>query len=239
VSGTEIVVITLVVAAGACIQGAVGFGLGLLAAPVLALYDTDLVPGPLLFVMVPFTLLVARRERSALDFRGIRWAFVGRVPGTIAGSLAVASLPEGGLAVLFGSLVLVAVALSVAGWTLHPTPGTLVTAGAASGFMGTATSIGGPPMALVYQRRSGPELRATLAAYFVVGASFSVLALAVVGEFGGRDVRLGLVLLPGMLAGYAVSGAAVKVLDRGYTRAAVLGFAALSSIVLIGRELLL
>jgi hypothetical protein len=239
VSGWEILVITLVVATGACIQSAVGFGLGLLAAPVLALYDTDLVPGPLLFVMVPLTVLVARRERSALDFHGLRWAFVGRVPGTIAGSLAVASLPEGGLAVLFGSLVLVAVALSVAGWTLHPTTGTLVTAGAASGFMGTATSIGGPPMALVYQRRSGPELRATLAAYFVVGATFSVAALAVVGEFGGRDVRLGLVLLPGMLAGYALSGRAAKVLDRGYTRAAVLGFAALSSVVLIARELLL
>jgi uncharacterized membrane protein YfcA len=238
-SPVEIVVITTVVALGACIQSAVGFGLGLLAAPVLAYVDTDLVPGPLLFVMVPLTVLVARRERGSLDFRGIRWAIAGRIPGTIAGSLAVAMLPEGPLAVFFAVLVLAAVALSVSGWHLRPTTRTLVTAGAASGFMGTATSIGGPPMALVYQRSTGPQLRATLAAYFVVGAAFSLLTLALVGEFGGDEVRLGLVLLPGMLAGYLLSGLAATVLDRGHTRTAVLAFATLSSLVLLARELLL
>lgn len=234
----EIAVVTLAVAAGACVQTAVGFGLGLLAAPVLALYDTTLVPGPLLFVMVPLTVLVARRERGALDFQGIRWALVGRIPGTIAGSVAVAVLPEGPLAVLFASLVLLAVVLSLTGWTLRPTTRTLVTAGAASGFMGTATSIGGPPMALVYQRSTGPQLRATLAAYFVVGAAFSLAMLAVVGEFGAEELRLGLLLLPGMLIGYLTSGVLARVLDRGYTRAAVLLFASVSSIVLLLRELL-
>jgi uncharacterized membrane protein YfcA len=238
VTPNEIVVVTLAVAAGTSVQSAVGFGLGLLAAPVLALYDTDLVPGPLLFVMVPLTVLVAARERGSLDFRGIRWALVGRVPGTVAGSLAVALLPEGPLAVLFASLVLVAVLLSLTGWHLRPTPSTLLTAGAASGFMGTATSIGGPPIALVYQRRSGPELRSTLAAYFLVGAAFSLLMLAVVGEFGMSDLRLGLLLVPGMVLGYATSGVVARRLDRGYTRAAVLLFASASSIVLIVRELL-
>lgn len=236
-SALDLALVTAVVAAGACVQTAVGFGLGLLAAPVLALVDVDLVPGPLLFVMVPLTVLVARRERGALDFRGIRWAIAGRVPGTVAGSLAVAALPKGPLAVLFGSLVLVAVALSVAGWHLQPTTRTLLTAGAASGFMGTATSIGGPPMALVYQRASGPELRSTLAAYFVVGAAFSLATLAAVGEFGWHELRLGLLLLPGMLLGYLASGAAARVLDRGYTRTAVLTMATVSSLVLIVREL--
>ena len=234
----EIAVVTLAVAAGTSVQGAVGFGLGLLAAPVLALYDTDLVPGPLLFVMVPLTVLVAARERGALDFRGIRWALAGRVPGTIAGSLAVALLPEGPLTVLFASLVLVAVLLSLTGWHPHPTTPALLTAGAASGFMGTATSIGGPPIALVYQRRSGPELRSTLAAYFLVGAAFSLLMLAVVGEFGMAELRLGLLLVPGMLLGYSASAVLARTLDRGYTRAAVLVFASVSSIVLLVRELL-
>jgi uncharacterized membrane protein YfcA len=238
VTPNEIAVVTLAVAAGTSVQSAVGFGLGLLAAPVLALYDTDLVPGPLLFVMVPLTVLVAARERASLDFRGIRWALVGRVPGTVAGSLAVALLPEGPLAVLFASLVLVAVLLSLTGWHPHPTTPTLLTAGAASGFMGTATSIGGPPIALVYQRRSGPELRSTLAAYFLVGAAFSLLMLAVVGEFGMSDLRLGLLLVPGMVLGYATSGVVARRLDRGYTRAAVLLFASASSIVLLLRELL-
>lgn len=237
-TGEEVAVVTLVVAAGACIQAVVGFGLGLVAAPVLAFYDADLVPGPLLFVMVPLTVLVARRERGSLDFHGIRWALVGRVVGTVGGSIAVALLPEGPLAVLLACLVLLAVGLSLTGWHVRPTARTLVTAGAASGFMGTATSIGGPPMALVYQRSTGPELRSTLAAYFVVGAAFSLAMLAVVGEFGADELRLGLVLLPGALVGYASSGVLARVLDRGYTRATVLAFASASSIALLLRELL-
>jgi uncharacterized membrane protein YfcA len=233
VTGLELAIATLAVVIGACVQGVLGFGLGLIAAPVLAMVDTDLVPGPLLFVGVPLTVLVAVRERGSLDFRGVRWALVGRIPGTIAGTIAVAALPDGPLAVLLAVVVLTAVVLSVAGWRARPTPVTLVTAGTASGFMGTATSIGGPPMAIVYQRRAGPELRATLAAYFVVGAAFSLAMLAVAGEFGRRELGLGLLLLPGVLVGFSCSRVAARVLDRGHTRAAVLSFSSASALALL------
>jgi hypothetical protein len=237
VSGGEVAVATAVVAIGACVQGVVGFGLGLIAAPLLALLDPDLVPGPLLFVGVPLTVLVALKERAALDFHGIRWAIAGRVPGTVLGTVAVALLPDGPLVVLLGVVVLAAVVLSVGGWYVRPTTGTLVTAGMASGFMGTATSIGGPPMAMVYQRHGGPELRGTLAGYFLFGAAFSLAALAVGGEFGGRELSMGLVLLPGVVGGFSLSWLVARLLDRGYTRAAVLGCSALSAIVLILSEI--
>jgi uncharacterized protein len=237
VSAGQLVLVTLVVAGGAALQAVLGFGLGLIAAPVLALVDPALVPGPLLFVMVPLTVLVARRERGSLDLRGIRWALAGRVPGTIAGTVAVATLPERYLAVLLGGVVLLAVVLSVAGWGVRPTSPTLLVAGAASGFMGTATSIGGPPMALVYQRRSGPELRSTLAAYFVVGAAFSLATLSVAGQFDSRRLSQGLWLLPGVLAGYAMSARLARFLDGGHTRTAVLVASAISATVLIARQL--
>lgn len=236
-SEVELALVSLVVAAGAALQAVLGFGLGLIAAPVLAIVEPDLVPGPLLFVMVPLTVLVARRERGSLDLHGIRWALVGRVPGTLAGAAAVAALPERGLAVVLGSVVLLAVVSSVAGVHVDPTSRTLLAAGVASGFMGTATSIGGPPMAMVYQRRSGPELRSTLAAYFVVAASFSLLMLALAGEFDGDGLTHGLVLLPGVLAGYALSAPLGRYLDRGRTRRAVLAASATSAVVLIARQL--
>ena len=236
-SGGEVALATAVVAIGACVQGVVGFGLGLVSAPLLALLEPDLVPGPLLFVGVPLTVLVALKERASLDFHGIRWAIAGRVPGTVLGSIAVALLPDGPLVVLLGCVVLLAVGVSVRGWYVQPTTGTLVSAGLASGFMGTATSIGGPPMAMVYQRHGGPELRATLAGYFLFGAAFSLAALAVAGEFGGRELSLGLVLLPGVVGGFSLSWLVARLLDRGYTRVAVLGFSALSAVVLIAQEL--
>jgi uncharacterized membrane protein YfcA len=234
---SQLLIATVVVAVGASIQGVMGFGLGLIGAPILALLDPDLVPGPLLFAVLPLTVLVARRERGALDFHGVRWALVGRLPGTIVGSLAIAALPEGPLAVMLGGLVLVAVAISLAGWHVRPTTGTLLTAGAVSGFMGTATSIGGPPMALLYQRQSGPELRATLAAYFVVGGVISLTVLSLAGEFAGAELRAGVILLPGVLAGFAGSAALGRFIDRGHTRTAVLGFSAAASIALIVQQL--
>jgi uncharacterized membrane protein YfcA len=238
VSVAAIVVATLVVAVGASIQGTLGFGLGLIAAPILALLDPALVPGPLLFSILPLSVLVARRERGSLDLEGVRWAIIGRIPGTVLGVGAIAVLSQSALALMVGVVVLVAVALSVAGWQVTPSARTLATAGAASGFMGTATSIGGPPIAMVYQRQAGPEMRASLAAIFLFGGLLSVGLLVASGEFWTGELRHGLLLVPGVLVGYVGSGRLAGFLDRGYTRTAVLALSAVSAAALIVRELL-
>jgi uncharacterized membrane protein YfcA len=140
-----------------------------------------------------------------------------------------------GLAV--GGLVLTAVAMSATGMRLVPTPRTVGWAGFLSGFMGTASSIGGPPLALVYQHAPGPRLRATLAGYFVIGGAMSLAALALVGRFGRHEIELAGALLPGALLGFAVSGRLLPLVDRGHTRKAVLGMAALAGLVAIAQQL--
>jgi uncharacterized membrane protein YfcA len=225
------------VAAAACAQGTLGFGLGLLAAPVLALVDERFVPGPLLIVALVLTVMVAVRERGQLDLRGIKWALIGRVPGSIVGVIAVVTLPTDVLLIVFAVLVLSAVGLSIVGWDVQPEPGTLFAAGAASGLMGSVTSIGGPPMALVYQHRSGQELRATLALYFVFGSTLSIVLLSIAGEIGRADIGRAAVLLPAVFAGYVASRHAGRWLDRGLMRPAVLGFSAAAAILLLVVEL--
>lgn len=151
----QLAIASFVMAVGACVQGSVGFGLNVIAVPILVQIDPGLVPGPALMAALVLTILIAYRERGGLEWKGLGWAFVGRVPGSVAGALAVAALSERGLALTLSGLVLLAVAMSSAGWRLEPTPRTLFGAGAFSGVMGTVTAIGGPPMAMVYQRRSG------------------------------------------------------------------------------------
>lgn len=228
-----VVAALLVVAIGACIQGSLGFGLGLIGAPVLALIDDDFVPGPLLFVGVVLTAVVAARERGALDWRGIRWALVGRVLGTAIGTVAITRVGEDGLIALLAVSILVAVALSVAGWHVRPTPTTLVGAGTVSGVMGMLTSVGGPPMALVYQRERAAQLRTTLAGFFLFGASLALLALVPGGEFGTHELGLGVLLLPGLVMGLAASRWLGRYLDHGWTRPAVLAFSAFSASLLL------
>ena len=237
-SGAELALASAVVMAGAMVQGSVGFGLNLVAAPVLALIDTELVPGPALVIALVLTLLMAVRERASTEWWGVRWALLGRVPGTVAGAVTLAVLPEHGVALTFAILVLVAVGMSAIGLHLSPTRPNLIGAGALSGLMGTATSIGGPPIAMVYQRSPGATLRGTLAGFFAVGASMSLVVLAAVGEFGARDLVHSLVLLPGLLVGFVLSRVTAPHLDVGRTRVAVLVVSAASALSVLVREVL-
>jgi len=161
------------VAIGACIQGTLGFGLGLIAAPVLALVDKDLIPGPLLLIGVATTTTVFLRERGSVDWRGMKWAIVGRVAGTAIGAWAVVAFSKDALIVALSLSVILGVIMSVAGWNFRPTTTSLIGAGTLSGIMGTLTSIGGPPMALVYQKESAQWLRSTLLVFFLIGATLS------------------------------------------------------------------
>ena len=135
------------------------------------------------------------------------------------------------LALVLGLAVLVAVGLSMVTARLRPTPGTLVSAGFASGFMGTTTSVGGPPMALVYQRSDGPAFRSTLAIYFAAGAVMSLTALAIAGRVGAHELRLGLLLWPGVVVGFLLSKPLTRYLDDGRTRAMVLAISAAAALL--------
>lgn len=230
---TEYVVALLAVGVGALAQGAVGFGFGMLAAPVLALIDERLIPGSVLVLGLTVACYVAWQERGDLDWHGIRWALVGRVLGTATGVYVVTVLDHDQLAVMLGVFILVAVVMSVAGWHVRPTPSTLVGAGAMSGVMGTLTSVGGPPMALVYQREQARTLRATLAGFFLFGASLALVTLAVSGELGRRQFVDGLLLLPGLVVGLVLSRRLGPLLDRGWTRPAVLVMSTAAALALV------
>jgi uncharacterized membrane protein YfcA len=237
VSSGQLAGAAVIVAVAACLQGSVGFGFGSFAAPLLALLDRGLVPGPLLAVALPLTVMIALRDHDTLDLSGVKWAIAGRLPGTVVGVVAVAALPPDGLTIMFCLLVLIAVALSLTGRRVAPTPRTLLGAGLASGVMGTATSIGAPPLALVYQDVPGPRLRATLAGFFVVGASLSVIGLALAGELGADEWRAAAALLVPMIAGFLASRPAARLLDAGWTRPAVLAVSSASALLLLVREL--
>lgn len=222
---------------GACAQGSFGFGLGVTAAPILALVDDSFVPGPLLMVALVLTILVVSRERRAASWRPMAWAFVGRVPGSVLGTWAVVVMSKDTLIVLFGALVLIGVALSLAGLSVEPTKGSLLAAGAASGFMGSITSIGGPPMALLYQRRSGSELRANLSLFFLFGTALSVALLLGTGSYTSHELAKSAQLLPAMLAGFAASRWVARLLDGDRLRSWLLGFSGSTAVLLLITEL--
>jgi uncharacterized membrane protein YfcA len=225
-------------ALGALVQGGVGFGALLIAAPLLVIIDACLVPGPALVSGLVLSLLVGWRDRSDLDWPSLGWALGGRVPGAAVGALILANLPASGVELLIGASVLLGVFSSASPKRISPTPVALGSAGFLAGIMGTATAIGGPPIALVYQHQPGSQLRATLSAFFLIGGALSAIALALVGRLGAHEIGMGLWLIPGTLVGYAASTHLARLIDRGYTRRAVLGLCTAVGLVLILRVLI-
>jgi uncharacterized protein len=226
---------SLIVTIGAALQGAVGFGLGLFAVPLLLLFAPELVPGPLLAASMVLTMFLALHERGAIAWNDLGWALLGRIAGIAAAAGLLATVTPTSVGLWSGILVLVAVGLSASGLHVPPAPRSLMTAGALSGLLGTAVSIGGPPIALLYQREPGPRLRGTLAAFFLIGVALSLVGLGMADRFGLFELRLAGYLVPGIFLGLFVSRRAARFLDRGYTRPAILIISALSSLLVILR----
>jgi len=229
----SIAIISAIMAASALLQGAVGFGMALMAIPFLIHFDMRFVPGPLLVAALALHLLVFQRDRHDVDRSGITLLFIGRCIGTIPAAALLVWLPLDSMKLLLALVVLAGAVMGALKADVHPTRTALFTAGTSSGFMATVAALGGPPVALVYQHAKGPRLRGTLAGYFIGGTLVSLAALAVIGRFGREEIRLSLFLIPGTVLGYAMSGPAAAYLDGGYTRIAVLVVSALAALSVV------
>jgi uncharacterized membrane protein YfcA len=236
-SASEYAVVLVTVTVGAAVQGSVGFGANLLAVPVLALIEPEALPATLTLWVFPLAVAMALRERHGIDGRGALSIVAWRVPGTVIGALTVMAVSVDTISALAGGAVLAAVAVTASGVAVPVNRTTTAAAGLASGAMGTATSIGGPPVALLYQRRDGPVLRSTLATTFGAGLVISLVGQAMVGAIAGWHVLLALSLLPGTAAGLGAARVLARHLDGPWLRPAVLTLAGVTGLVAMLRGL--
>ncbi len=234
---TVVAVLAVAVAAGAVIQGSIGFGYALVAVPAMVL-------------LLPWAVAVGRsrdapllgppydpaHEREGMAFYRpgrLRPDHRGRLLGTVAGVVLLVLAPKDYLSMLTGVLILAAALGSFLKPAFEVNDGTRLAGGVASGIVGTVAALGGTPLALVYQDRSGAELRSTLAISFVVGIAMSLVGLGLAGQVEGKHVILALQLLPCMLIGLWVSQWVVERLEERWLRPAVLTFAAVAGLVII------
>lgn len=232
-TGAEYAVIAGAIFLAACLQASSGFGMGMLAAPVIANIDPALLPATLILLALLVTVMVTVRERQSLDLRGTGWALAGRVPGSFLGAWLVSVSSREGLAWVVVAVVLTGLVLTGRGWAPRPVRLNLVAAGAASGIMGTATSIGGPPMALVWQGHDGARLRGTMSAFFMVGSTISMAMLWVAGTVTQDMLALAAWMVPAVVAGYAASRYVNRFLNPARLKALACGASALGSLLLI------
>ena len=70
-----------------------------------------------------------------------------------------------------------------------------------SGLMGTITSVGAPPMAILYQGQRPEKIRPTLNALFFAGCVIGLVSLGLAGRLMMEHLVLSAIILPGVFAG--------------------------------------
>ncbi|MFE1381880.1 sulfite exporter TauE/SafE family protein [Streptomyces sp. NPDC058740] len=226
-------VLALTVAVAAFVQGSSGLGFALIVAPVAGLLAPGLLPGFVLAAMIPLNLYVAWRERASLDLRGAGWITAARLAATPGGLALLWLIPERSLGLFVGIATVLAVAVSLTAPAFAPGRLAYLGAGAVTGLTETATGVGGPPLALVYQHRSPAELRSTVAVCFLIGELASLALLFAAGKGHPAELGWALALLPAIALGAWSSRLVRHRVDASRMRVFVLGFALVSGLVLI------
>jgi uncharacterized membrane protein YfcA len=229
--------IALVILVAAVVQGAVGLGYALIAAPLLSATRPELVPATVIATGIALSLLMAGREHRSVDLRGMQWLVVGLLPGTVVGAALLAVASTRALQLLVAVAVLVGVAVSLVRPVVSAGKGTLVGAGVVAGVFGTTASIAGPPVAIVYADRPGPTLRATLSVVFVVSGILSFTGALLAGAVSGRALLWSAGLVPSAAVGFALSKPLAHRIDGPAVRISVLAVSGLAAVVLLVRAL--
>lgn len=236
---TLLVISLSIVMLGALIQGTLGMGFGQIGAAGLIWTLPELLPGIVILMAMLVGGFGAWRERQGIDYSQLSYSLLGRVAGTL---LAVPLLfwvsgNSQDFALLFAILILIGTGCSL--WRISPPMGkpSLLGGGLVSGLMGTITSVGAPPMGIVYQNEPAARARPTLNLFFALGSVPSLLALAYSGHLHTGHAQTAAVLFPGYLLGVWLSRHLHAHVDARF-RFAVIGFTALSALALIVRALI-
>ncbi|WP_087020012.1 sulfite exporter TauE/SafE family protein [Thaumasiovibrio subtropicus] len=220
----------LALAVGCFVQSSIGFGMAIVAAPIVFFFEPRFVPGTLTFMGLILAGTNTYQLRKHISYRGLGAAFVGRVPGTLVAGWLLMVMTSQQLAIVLGGGVLLAVVVSLSKVKIQPTNQSLFWAGFASGVMGTATSIGGPPMAIVLQHAEGGKLRANLSAYFLFSCILSLFMLSYTGHFSWWHVKYALIMLPPSLIAIWFSTKVQHLIKAEWMRMAILILCSISGL---------
>jgi uncharacterized membrane protein YfcA len=187
---TLLLVGALCIGIASIIGGATGFGTALIATPVMLMVGFD-VP-EVVFVNLVAGLVtrvnVAYQLRNQINWRRVALLGGGSLPGAWLGAVTLSLLPEQFLKPAAGALVMlcgIAMALPVRTVTpRQPSAAAQALTGAVGGYLGTTTSLNGPPPVLLLMRARLPPLAfiADLAGYFIVANVMALGILCIRGE---------------------------------------------------------
>ncbi|WP_445773316.1 sulfite exporter TauE/SafE family protein [Shewanella sp.] len=235
---STLILASVIVFFGSLTQSLIGFGLAVVASPLLYIVNPQLVPVPIIVMGFAISAMTLFRERGHLQFNGLQYALLGRIPGGFAGAGLLLFAPQAILGLIIAAIVYIAVILSVYKVTAPINRISLFIAGIFSGIFGNIAAIGGPPMAILLAGQDANQFRAALSAFFVFSSLIALGILAAVGLVEIKHLWLSLMLLPSVIGGYLVSGLLINHVDKNKTRTATLILCTISATILVAKSIM-
>ena len=232
---TTLALLSAAVLLAAFVQGSTGVGFALIVAPVLGLIAPEQLPVCVLVLMLPLNFYVAWRERAGIDLSSGGWITAGRVAGTFGGLWVLAVLSNTHMNILIGVSTIAAVVATLLMPAFTPLPSVYVLTGLITGVTETATGIGGPPLALVYQHHPPAVMRSTIALCFLIGELISLAFLWYADRAQAQQLITALQLTPALIAGALLSRLSHHRVDSRALRLFVMLFSLASGSVLLLR----
>ncbi|OZG71277.1 hypothetical protein BTA51_21765 [Hahella sp. CCB-MM4] len=222
---------------GCWIQTAAGFGMAVIAAPVIVLINPFWVPVAITITALLLSIINTWNQRQHVEARKMISPFITRLPGTAFGVWLLLQLNVTWLQVMVSACVIAAVIISLKGTHFEATPGRLGFAGFISGITGTTTSIGGPPMALIMQHGAPQTIRANLSLYFTYSCIVSLISYGLAGILSRQLLLESLTFLPCAFLGFYFGQHSRNFVDAGRFRPILLALCGISGITALSGAL--
>jgi uncharacterized membrane protein YfcA len=192
------IAVGIIVIAG-LVRGFSGFGSALIYMPLMSsVYGPKVAAAVLLlidtFCSLPFTIKVVPQ----CNWREVAPVSAAGMAGVPLGVVALIWIDPLVLRWFIATLVLIALAILVAGWHYRgkPTLAASLTAGALSGFGGGAVQIGAPPLLVFWLggRNKAATVRANIMVYFILQSVLALILYLYNGLFTAEVVVLALMI---------------------------------------------
>ncbi len=234
----EIVLILLFAAAGATVQGSVGIGFGLVAAPGLVAIDPAFAPGPVLLIGQVVGLRHLLAEWRDIDRNALKHGLLGVPIGVGLGIALLQAVDQRTMALLVGGTTVIGTLILLTGVRVSRNTRSDVSAGVLAAFGATAAGLPGPPLVAMYSDMKPACMRATCSGVVGAIAIVAFFSLMASGNFGGEEAGLLALLFPGVLVGLGIARFIRPHVDRPQFRQLVLVLALLGGAALVVRTLL-
>lgn len=200
----EIAILMCFAAIGGFMRGFAGFGTTLSMVP---LFTFVIEPAPAVLIGMSIdamsTIPLVPRAVKEADWKPVAPILIGGLLATPIGVYILLVFSADSMRIAIASMVIISALMMLSGWSYQGRKPFSLSffVGLLSGTAGTATSVGGPPIALYLLAGGTPAkaMRASLNCFSFIKQSFSVLIIVLAGGFGLEIVPPIVFLLPAML----------------------------------------